>query len=120
MKKLLILALISLSAHAGSKETTYERYDGDESTITITDMGHGDLQVKGLALWVNIGNNVAHTGELDSAVKVKDGIAHYAYSGCNLTLKFIGKELLVSDDTGRGTCGGMNVTFNGHYKISNK
>lgn len=119
LKKLLFLALISLSASAdiGFRETTYERYEGDESTITITDEGGGYLNVKGLAVWVNV-NGLAHTGELDNTVKVKNGTAFYSAWGCKLTLKFENKELIISGD--RGYCGGLGVGFNGHYEITNQ
>ncbi len=120
MKKLLILALLSFSVKAeiGFKETTYERYDDDEATITITNEGGGYLTVKGDAIWVNP-FGVAHTGMLDNTVKVKKGIAFYRYDLCKLTLKFENRELVVSGDNDR-YCGGLNVQFNGHYIITNQ
>lgn len=119
MKRLLVLALISMSATAdiGFRETTYERFEGDEATITITDEGGGYLTVKGLAIWVNH-FGVAHTGELNNTVKVNKGTAFYSFDVCKLTLKFENKELVVSGDTGK--CGGLGVGFNGHYEITNQ
>ncbi len=117
MKKILVLALIcsTASADIGFKETTYERYDGDESTIVITDKGGGYLNIKGLAIWVNQ-FGVAHTGEFNNTVRVKNGTAYYSLERCKLTFKFENKELIVSGD--KGYCGGLGVGFNGHYEIT--
>ncbi len=120
MKKFLALALISLCAHAdiGLKETTYERVYDDEATIIITNEGGGYVHVKGTAFWVNQ-TGIAHIGELDNTVKVKNGVAFYKHYMCNLKLVFENKTLIVSGDKDSGgECGGMNVNFNGHYEIT--
>lgn len=119
MRILLVLALISFSAAAGIgfKETTYERVDGDEATITITDEGGSYLTVKGSAIWVNQ-FGVEHSGELNNTVRVKNSVAFYKSDACKLKFTFTNKELIISGDD--GYCGGLNVRFNGNYKLTNQ
>lgn len=75
------------------------------------------FKVSGEAFWKGLGDNI-HTGELDhegvlvgNELKLgEDDTDEYA---CKVTLKLVGKYLIVSDNL---NCGGANVTFSGVYQ----
>ncbi len=85
--------------------------------ITIKALPDGSVAVKGEALWIGSKDNV-HTGTLDGNFALQGAIIIYSDkdSQCKLTLEFKGETLVVTGDGANGSCGGMNVTFDGTYK----
>lgn len=88
-----------------------------ENDIAITKTNNPQVyKVTGNAFWRGAGDNI-HTGELDNEAKFvgknlklgEDETDEYA---CKVTLRLVGKYLIVSDNL---NCGGANVTFSGVY-----
>ena len=88
--------------------------------ITFTDNKlAGFLNVTGDATWEGIGANV-HVGEIDERVEpignvIKLGNNDTGEYACKVTMRLIGKYLVVADNL---HCGGVNVTFSGIYTKS--
>lgn len=102
---------------------TYKRYfhgkpDYHSSTITLRELGNGQVHVEGNAMWVgNVATGNVNVGELDGTFANNGNKIFYADDGdegCKLTISLIKNGLDVSDDNMR--CGGFNVTFNGQYR----
>lgn len=76
----------------------------------------GFLNVTGNATWVGLNNNV-HVGEIDGRYAPQNGVIDYADGDgeydCRMTMRLIGRFLLVSDNL---KCGGVNVSFTGVYR----
>ncbi|HQU84210.1 MAG TPA: hypothetical protein PKY59_13830 [Pyrinomonadaceae bacterium] len=75
------------------------------------------FKVSGEAFWKGLGDNI-HTGELDHegvivGEDLKLGENDNDEYDCKVTLKLVGKYLIVSDNM---NCGGANVTFSGVYQ----
>ena len=75
------------------------------------------LTITGSAFWKGSGNNI-HVGELDESSKpagneLKIGENETGEYGCKVTMRLVGKYLIVSDNL---QCGGVNVTFSGVYQ----
>jgi hypothetical protein len=75
------------------------------------------LTITGNAFWKGLGDNV-HVGELDYASKpagneLKIGENETGEYECKVTMRLLGKYLIVSDNM---QCGGLNVSFSGIYQ----
>ncbi len=88
-----------------------------ENSITIgKGEKSGELAIKGDAFWKGLGDNV-HIGELDHSAKplrnvLKLGETEEGEFACKVTMRLVGKFLIVSDNL---NCGGVNVSFSGVY-----
>ena len=74
-------------------------------------------KITGDATWKGLGDNV-HIGELDGEAKIvgndlKYGAEETDEYACKVTMRLVGKYLIVSDNL---NCGGANVTFSGVYR----
>ena len=101
----------------------YERYyhgkpDYHSSSITLRELGNGQVHVEGNATWVgNAATGNVNVGELDGTFVLDGSKILYTDGGdeaCKLTISLIKNGMDVSDDNMR--CGGHNVTFNGQYR----
>ena len=75
------------------------------------------LTITGSAFWKGSGDNI-HVGELDDSSKpdgneLKIGEKETGEYDCKVTMRLVGKYLIVSDNL---QCGGVNVTFSGVYR----
>lgn len=101
-------------------EGVYKREEKNSpAEIRITGLPDDAVNVAGEAFWYGKHDNV-HTGDINGNVVLSDNSLVYdsgdKFSGCRLTLTFMDNLLYVTGDKLNGTCGGMNVTFNGVYK----
>ncbi|MBN1638175.1 MAG: hypothetical protein JW866_04355 [Ignavibacteriales bacterium] len=99
----------------------YSKGDGD---IYILYIGDGKVKFQGFAFWNNSVTGGANTGEVAGIENLKNNEIHYSTGpdeyDCNMTIKITKNGLSVTEKT-IGTCGGMNVTFEGDYeKISDE
>lgn len=74
-------------------------------------------KITGNATWKGLGDNV-HIGELDGDAKIAGNDLKYGAEetdeyACKVTMRLVGKYLIVSDNL---NCGGANVTFSGVYR----
>lgn len=74
------------------------------------------FEVKGLAFWKGLGDNI-HTGELDGKAVWNEKYLAYGEEdkseyACRVKFDLVWKFLIVSDNL---NCGGVNVTFTGVY-----
>lgn len=115
--------LVSTSTKPLSIAGKYERYyrgkpDNNSAHITILELKDGKVHINGEALWVgNAETGNVNVGNLEGSFPLHGNTIHYTdgeAEGCRLTLAFIPKGLVVSDDNTR--CGGMNVSFDGQYR----
>jgi hypothetical protein len=89
-----------------------------ENSIVISKSKTSEsFEVKGDALWRGLGDNV-HIGELDEQAKpfenkLKLGESETDEFACKVSMRLVGKYLVVSDNL---NCGGANVTFSGVYR----
>ena len=89
-----------------------------DNSIEISRDGSAEnLTVRGNAFWKGIGDNV-HIGEIDDAAKPSGGELKIGEDSsdeyeCRVTMRLLGKFLIVSDNF---RCGGANVTFSGVYR----
>lgn len=77
--------------------------------------------VTGEAFWKGLGDNI-HTGELDDEGRMISGILKLGEDetdeyACKVSIKLLGKFLIVSDNM---NCGGANVSFSGVYQRNKK
>ncbi len=77
------------------------------------------FEVKGLALWKGMSNNI-HTGELEGKAVWNEKLLMYGDEdkseyACKVKFDLLWKYLIVSDNL---NCGGLNVTFSGVYRKS--
>lgn len=101
-------------------EGIYKREEKNSpAEIRITALPDDAVNVAGEAFWYGKNDNV-HTGDINgNAVLLGNYLVYDSgdkFSGCRLTLTFMDNLLYVTGDKLNGTCGGMNVTFNGVYK----
>lgn len=88
-----------------------------DNSIRISNGKTSDLlTVKGNAFWKGLGDNI-HIGELDHKAKLsgnnlKLGEQETDQYACKVSMRLIGKYLIVSDNR---NCGGANVSFSGVY-----
>ncbi|HLL99739.1 MAG TPA: hypothetical protein VK400_01685 [Pyrinomonadaceae bacterium] len=78
---------------------------------------NGSLAITGNAVWRGLGDNI-HTGEIDDESKpagneLKIGADAESEDECQVTMRLVGKYLVVSDNL---RCGGVNVSFSGVYR----
>lgn len=97
---------------------TYQRYysgkpDVNKTTISIKTLQNGQIQVQGQSIWMGSSNTNVNTGEVEGIALLEGNKADVTGDGCELTLLFSAKNLIVENETG---CGGLNVTFNGKYR----
>ncbi len=76
----------------------------------------GFFDIKGNAFWKGLGDNI-HIGEIDDRAKPQENLLKIGDGGddefeCKVTMRLVGKYLIVSDNL---QCGGANVTFSGVY-----
>ncbi|MBN2570907.1 MAG: hypothetical protein JXA68_02155 [Ignavibacteriales bacterium] len=99
----------------------YSKGDGD---IDILYIGDDMVKFQGLAFWNNSVTGGCNTGEIAGIEKMVKNEIHYSTGpdeyDCVLTIKITENGLAVTEEK-IGTCGGMNVTFNGDYeKVSDE
>ncbi|EIC23551.1 lysozyme inhibitor LprI family protein [Thiorhodovibrio frisius] len=93
--------------------------DQNSADIRIRSLGDGTVQVDGnavLALQTGAGLN-ARTGSFEGTATLDGKLIDFAEGGaygCRLMIRLAQNAISVSDDNGQ--CGGLNVTFNGHYR----
>ena len=91
---------------------------GKESSISIgKSKKNGFFNVKGDSYWDG-GNGNVHVGEIEETVKpdgniLKIGETDTEEYACKVTMRLIGRFLVVSDNL---NCGGLNVSFSGVYQ----
>ncbi len=81
----------------------------------------GAFVIAGNAMWQGAGDNV-HVGEIEGTEspegnEIKIGAKETDEFACKVSMKIVGKYLIVSDNM---NCGGANVSFTGVYKKTNK
>jgi hypothetical protein len=89
--------------------------DSNSAEISVVDAGNGMLKIKGDSTWVgDAASGNVNTGEIESVVPVQGNSAHYKdENDCSFDIEFAATGLIVKNDN--GSCGGLNVTFNGNY-----
>ncbi len=107
-----------LMVHDASERVWVGEWQYGENSISMTpNKLSGFLNVKGVALWKGLGDNV-HVGELDAKSPYKDGVLEYSDGDsefdCRATMTLQTERYLVVADN--GNCGGANVTFSGIYR----
>jgi len=89
----------------------------DNNINIIISKKRGLLGITGNAFWKGLGDNI-HIGELDGEAKIVGNDLKYGEDetdeyACKVTMRLVGKYLIVSDNL---NCGGANVTFSGVYR----
>lgn len=90
--------------------------DGQNSIQFVPAKRNGAYMIRGNAIWQGAGDNV-HVGELEGTEapegnEIKIGASDTDEFACKVTMKIVGKYLIVSDNL---NCGGANVSFTGVY-----
>ena len=105
--------------NSGTKDWLGEWNYGKESSITIEkSKKNGFFDVKGNSYWKGVGEGNINVGEIEETVKpegnvLKIGEADTEEYACKVTIRLLGRFLVVSDNL---NCGGVNVTFSGVYQ----
>jgi hypothetical protein len=82
--------------------------DSGDQNLSISKSG-SSYRIKGRAVFPTSGND----GAVDGALVLSRGQWRYSSGGCELSVLFLNKQLLVQDNLG---CGGLNVSFGNTYK----
>jgi hypothetical protein len=88
------------------------RYDTDTGNFLIIKTIDGITNISGQASWT--GDNTTNMGEINGPIKIFNNQAIYDNDGCVINLKFSHTDL-TAKETNPGSCGGLNVTFDGTY-----
>jgi uncharacterized protein YecT (DUF1311 family) len=112
---------------AGAKTSysgTYLRYRGTQpdrhrAELTVVALSNGRVRLFGDAIWIgNATNGAVNVGEVDALVSL-DGerieVGGPSGNDCRFTVTVKVGLLSVSGDNGQ--CGGLNVSFDGDYRI---
>jgi hypothetical protein len=89
----------------------------DNSISIAAGKNAGSFDLTGSALWRGLGDNV-HVGDFEESAKadgnlLKIGEGENDEDGCRVSLRRVGRFLIVSDNM---RCGGVNVSFSGVYR----
>jgi uncharacterized protein len=104
---------------------TYLRYRGTQpdthrAELTVVALSNGRVRLFGDAIWIgNPTNGAVNVGEVDALVSL-DGerieVGGPSGKDCRFTVAFKVGQLSVSGDN--GLCGGLNVSFDGDYRLN--
>ncbi len=113
---------------AGAKTScsgTYLRYRGTQpdrhrAELTVVALSNGRVRLFGDAIWIgNPTNGAVNVGEVDSLTAL-DGerieVGSPSGDDCRFTVVVKFGQLSVSGDNGQ--CGGLNVSFDGDYRMN--
>lgn len=89
---------------------TWRFYD---NSINIKTDSAGNLQIAGEAFWKGLGDNI-HIGEVNGSAKPQGNFLTVEEEICKIKMTLIGDYLIANDNS---DCGGMNVTFDGVYRL---
>lgn len=91
------------------------KVDSDKASISILGMTSGRLNIKGSAIWIGQNEGQVNFGEMQGVTNASPvgNEAQFDVEGCEAKLTLRGNDLIVENESG---CGGLNVSFNGHYQ----
>lgn len=97
----------------------YERQpknDKNPANFTIKSLGKNTISFEGTALWINDASiGAVNIGEVSITIEVTSKQFTYKDdNGCQLLVTLAKNAFDISGD--EGNCGGMKVSFNGHYQ----
>ncbi|EGU35943.1 hypothetical protein VII00023_08889 [Vibrio ichthyoenteri ATCC 700023] len=132
---LIVLVMVATSAPVWAHQSSeplqktnfdgyYQRFidnkpDSDSAYIEITQQQNGEYLVSGSAVWVmDASTGSVNVGDIYGEFPEQDNRLYYDLEECRITITFTQQALIVSDDNMQ--CGGMNVSFNGHYRKDNE
>jgi hypothetical protein len=90
-------------------------WQNEVGKITIQQANATQLHMTGSAIWGRPDN--PHFGDFDVTEAPKDGVVLGSEGGCKIALRLLGDYLVVADN---GSCGALNVRFNGMYRFRHR
>lgn len=108
-------------------KTNSNNYDGcytsKNALIKIETTATGSTVLHGNATWENgyaTGDDrfTVHEGTIDGILDISDNTAHFYKDGCDIDFEF-NQNIMVAKERKGSVCGGINVTFDGEYNLSN-
>lgn len=98
-------------------------YDSKNATIKIETTTAGSTVLHGNATWENgyaTGDDrfTVNQGTIDGILDTSDNKAHFYKDGCDIDFEF-NQNIMVAKERKGSVCGGINVTFDGEYNLSN-
>jgi hypothetical protein len=106
-----------------SIEGKYERYvknkpDKNSASVDIKELVDGQVHIQANAVWIgDKDSGMVNTADIEGTFPVNNNRVLFSEideNGCKVTIEFTQGALDMTHDNGQ--CGGLNVTFNGHYK----
>jgi hypothetical protein len=90
-------------------------WQNESAKITIQSSTTGELNVEGHAIWIGGPLLQAHFGDFELTDTPDNGVVTTASTdSCKVAVRLVGDFLVAADN---GACGGMNVNFDGMYRL---
>ncbi len=100
------------NSNAQSPDQWVGVWQNEWAKITIESTDANQLHLQGNAIWGPEAN--PHFGGFDVTAVPENGLVVNESDGCQIAVRVVGDFLIAADNH---ACGGMNVTFNGMYRL---